>query len=75
MGFAYITYKQGNLFTHGSTIDGLTNYHDNVLTPKFFSREERMEISASNIGSSCDQAIFGLELLQMQIWGNEEQSE
>ena len=75
MCFAYHTYKKGSLFTHGSTIDGLMYFHDDLLTPKFVSTEDSMEILAGNVGSSCDQAIFGLGLLQMQIWSNEEQSE
>ncbi len=66
--FMYISYIQGSLFIHGSTMDQILMFRDGLFTPQFPGNSEEVESSASYVASLCNNIIVLLSVLQSHLW-------
>jgi hypothetical protein len=65
MGFAYLQYRKGSMFVHGSTLEHAFAMQEQTLTPGI---DDSVETDAELVGSQCNTVLVLLAFVQSELW-------
>ncbi len=68
--FAYVLYQKKSMILHGSTVDEMFLWKDEILYPNLFGSRSSIESLAEEIGSNCNTMGVVLYTLQRDLWAD-----